>query len=263
MTSRNWLRQQLSEGRTVRAIWQELASPTLAEAAIWAGWDCVLIDNEHGQGDLASTVQMVRAVEAAGGHYIVRVPWNDQVYLKRILDLGIHTIMVPMVNDRAAAEAAVAACRYPGKGARGYAAPIVRASHYGARPQYVSESTDELFLLAQIEHREAVPNIAEIAAVEGIDMLFLGPHDLAGSIGKLERLTEEEVEAYVGETEAAIRATGKPMGTVGRPLRTYGELQTRGHSLIVGPSDIGLYAEAVREAGQEMDRQLSAAGDAA
>ncbi|WP_068112447.1 HpcH/HpaI aldolase family protein [Tropicimonas marinistellae] len=258
MTSRNWLRQQLSEGRCVRAIWLELGVPTLAEAAVWAGWDCVVIDNEHGVADLETTVQMVRAVEAAGGHYIVRVPWNDQVYLKRILDRGINTIMVPMINDRESAEAAVAACRYPPDGARGYAAPIVRASHFGAKADYLSTANDELFLLGQIEHRDAIPNIAEIAAVDGIDLLFIGPHDMAGSIGKLERLADDDAEALAAEAEAAILEAGKPMGTVGRPLWSYRDLKQRGHSLVVGPNEIGLFMEAARQAADDMDTQFDA-----
>lgn len=261
MTSRNWVRRQLAQGRTLRAIWLELGSPALAEAAVWAGWECVLIDNEHGVADLEATVQMLRAVKAAGGHAIVRVPWNDQVYLKRILDMGADTIMVPMVSDRAAAEAAVAACRYPPLGTRGYAAPIVRASRYGAKTDYLHTAADELFLLAQIEHKDAIANVADIASVDGIDMLFVGPHDLSGSVGRLEQLTQADAEALVQSAEAAIRATGSAMGTVGRPLQSYGDLKKRGHSLIVGPSDIGLFAAAARSEATEMDAALESADD--
>ncbi len=256
MTSRNWLRQKVVEGETVRAIWLQLGSPALAEAAVWAGWNCVVIDNEHGTADLETTVQMVRAVQAAGGHYIVRVPWNDQIYLKRLLDRGIDTIMVPMINDGEAAERAVAACRYPPLGTRGYAAPIVRASHYGAKKDYLATAPDELFLIGMIEHKEAIPHIPQIAAVEGLDMLFLGPNDLSGTIGMLEQLNEDESEALSASVEAAIRTTGKPMGTVGRPRWSYGELKARGHSLVAGPSDVSLFTEAAHCAAIDMDAQF-------
>lgn len=257
MTSRNWLRQRIAEGETVRAIWLQLGSPALAEAAVWAGWDCVVIDNEHGDADLETTVQMVRAVQAAGGHCIVRVPWNDQIYFKRILDRGIDTIIVPMINDRKAAEDAVAACRYPPLGIRGYAAPIVRASHYGAKKDYLATAPDELFLIGMIEHKEAIPHIPEIAAVDGLDMLFLGPNDLSGTIGMLERLNEDESEALSASVEAAILSTGKPMGTVCRPRWSYGELKARGHSLVAGPSDVSLFTEAARGAVMDMDAQFA------
>ncbi len=256
MTGKNWLREQISGGRCVRTIWLELATPALAEAAVWAGWDCVLIDNEHGPAGLETTANMLRAVEAAGGHAIVRAPWNDQVYLKRLLEIGAKSIMVPMICDKAAAEAAVAATHYPPKGARGYAAPVGRASRYGTNTDYLNSSDGELFLMAQIEHKDAIPNIAEIAAVDGIDMLFIGPNDMAGTIGLLEQLGEDAAEALAAEAEARIKAAGKLMGTVKRPRWTFGELKGRGHSLLAGPGDIGLFMEAARADAAEMDAEL-------
>ncbi len=196
MKKENRLKRQLAEGQTIRALWCEIGSPALAEAAVYSGWPVILVDNEHGTASLETTAHMVRAIEAAGGQAIVRVPWNDQIYLKRILDLGVRSLMIPMICDRAAAEAAVASCRYPPQGLRGYAAPIVRASQYGMNTNYIHEASDELLLIAQIEHVDAIPNIADIAAVDGIDLLFIGPNDLAGSAGKLERLDEPGVEYY-------------------------------------------------------------------
>lgn len=256
MEGRNWLRDQIAGGRTVRCIWLELASPALAEAAVWAGWDCVLIDNEHGPAELETTAHMLRAVEAAGGHAIVRAPWNDQVYLKRLQEIGAKSIMVPMICTGEEAQAAADACHYPPRGKRGYAAPVGRASHYGTNVDYLQSHHDEIFLMAQIEHKDAIPNIAEIAAVEGIDMLFLGPNDMAGTIGLLEKLGEDAAEALAAEAEARIKACGKLMGTVSRPRWSFGELKERGHTLLAGPGDIGLFMAAARDAVQEMDREL-------
>ncbi|PLW75321.1 HpcH/HpaI aldolase family protein [Cohaesibacter celericrescens] len=255
MKKNNWLREQIASGRCVRSIWLELASPAVAEAAVWAGWDCVMIDNEHGPAGLETTANMLRAIEAAGGHALVRAPWNDQVYLKRLMEIGAKSIMVPMICDKEAAEAAVAATHYPPKGTRGYAAPVGRASHYGTNTDYLHSSNDELFLIAQIEHKDAIPNIEEIAAVDGIDMLFIGPNDLAGTIGLLEQLGEDAAEELSATAEARITATGKLMGTVGRPRWTFGELKDRGHSLLIGPGDIGLFMSAAQAAARDMDKE--------
>lgn len=257
MKKPNVLKQHLKNGETIRVLWTEMGSPGLAEAAVHSGWPFILVDNEHGTASLETMLHMVRAIEAAGGHPIVRIPWNDQVYLKRILDLGVQSLMVPMICDRQAAEDAVAASRYPPHGRRGYAAPIVRASQYGMNAQYIHEADDELLLIAQIEHVDAIPNIQEIASVDGIDMLFIGPNDLCGSIGKLERLDEPDTIKMISDVEGLIRASGKLMGSIPRPGMTLEELKARGHRIIAGPSDIGCFMQAASETAREWDDMLA------
>ena len=165
-TRENKVKRWLAEGANITPMWSQSGSPTIVEAAVYAGWQTILIDNEHGYTDLETTIHLIRAVEGAGGEVIVRVPWNDQVYLKRILDIGVQSLMIPMVNDRESAQESVAACRYPPAGRRGYAAPEVRASGYGADSGYGARANAELLLIAQIEHVDAVEQIEEIAAVE-------------------------------------------------------------------------------------------------
>ena len=251
MAKQNWLKQELERGATVRALWSQSGSTTIVEAAVYAGWQVIVLDNEHGYTGLETTLQMIRAVESAGGHVIVRVPWNDQVYLKRILDIGVQSIMVPMILDKASAEAAVAGCRYPPQGQRGYAAPLVRASGYGADPGYGDSANEHLLLIAQIEHRDAVPNIPEIAALDGIDMLFIGPYDLSGSMQRLGELHHPEVRRAVAEIEADVRGSGKMLGGLPLPDKTFDKLQQDGYQLIAGKSDVNIFVQAAARALKE------------
>jgi len=244
MRRENRLKRRLAAGERLTGLWLQSASATLAELSVMAGFEVVLIDNEHGPASLETTMELLRAVEAAGGMPVVRVPWNDQVYLKRVLDLGAQSLMIPMVESAAEAEAAVRACRYPPRGRRGYAAPIARAASYGLDADYVRHAHEELLLMLQIESEPAVGAIADIAAVDGVDLLFLGANDLAGSIGRLEALDQPDAASLIARAEAAIAATGRWMGTVPRPDADARNLFAAGHRLVIGPSDLALYRAA-------------------
>ncbi|MGP1397630.1 MAG: HpcH/HpaI aldolase family protein [Inquilinaceae bacterium] len=244
----NRLKRRLRAGDRVPALWVQMESPTVVEAAVHAGWDTILIDNEHGWVGYETLLHMMRAAEAAGGDVILRVPDAEMATLKRALDLGVQSIMVPMVNSAAAARSIAEACRYPTLGTRGYAAPVVRASRYGADPGYAGGAHNELLLIAQIEHADAVAAIDAIAAVDGIDMLFIGPNDLAGSLGRLERLDHPDVEAAIRAVEAATLKAGKLLGTIPRPGRDVAGCYADGHHLCACASDIVLFRRAAVEA---------------
>jgi len=247
MSPRNRTKLALQQGQTVSALWLESASPELAEVAVWAGWRTVLIDNEHGVSSLEHTAHLVRAIEAAGGEAVLRIPANDPAYLKKVLDMGVRSIMVPMVNSAEQARAVVDACRYPPRGQRGYAAPIVRASGYGAFSDYARQANDDLLLIAQIEHVDAANNVEAIAGVDGIDMLFIGPNDLAGSMGRLEQLEDDEVRGLIGGLERRITASGRLMGTITGPGRDVATLTDSGYRFVAGPNDIALFANTLRQ----------------
>jgi 4-hydroxy-2-oxoheptanedioate aldolase len=247
----NPIKAALKRGETVSALWSSTASPDLVEAACRIGWKVIIVDNEHGVADLDGAVALHRAALAAGGDIILRIPAFDPTHLKLVMDRGIRSIMCPMVNTVAEAEAFVAACRYPPRGRRGYAAPIVRGSGWGTVPDYMATAHEELLLIAQIEHRDAVPNIAAIAAVDGIDALLLGPNDLAGTYGKLEQLDDAEMMALYEKVETDVIATGKWYGSILRPGRSARDLHDLGCRIIAGPSDIGLFLTAAREALEE------------
>jgi 4-hydroxy-2-oxoheptanedioate aldolase len=244
----NPIKAALRRGETVACMWSATGSPDLAEAAVRLGWPCILVDNEHGVADLDQAVHIHRAVVSAGGEVILRVPSADPVHLKLVLDRGFRCIMAPMVNSPEEARAFAEACRYPPLGRRGYAAPIVRASGWGTVPDYRANPHEDLLLIAQIEHRDAVDSIEDIAAVDGIDALLLGPNDLAGSMGLLERLDHPDVLAACERVEKATIAAGKWYGSIVRPGRSPKALHELGCRLIAGPSDIGLFLKAARDA---------------
>ncbi|MDO5603638.1 MAG: aldolase/citrate lyase family protein [Paracoccus sp. (in: a-proteobacteria)] len=245
----NRLKQRLAAGECVRAAWAELGSPDAAEIMVLHGWPTIIIDGEHGIGDLETWVAMARAIEAAGGHAVLRVPHGDEALLKRVLDRGFRSIIVPMVNSAAAARDIAAACRYPGAGRRGYAAPIVRGSGFGTVPDYARQAAArDLLLIVQCEHIDAVADLDAIMAVPGIDMVFVGPNDLAGSMDLLENLTAPALTEAFTQIEAAAARNGCALGTIPGPGRTWAGLAQLGYRLIAGPNDVSLLIAGAREA---------------
>ena len=256
MANPNRLKARLAAGETVTGAWLEFGSPDVAEAMVRAGWDVIVVDCEHGAAGLESAWGLIRAVEAAGGEAVLRVPDLTEATFKRALDRGARSIMAPMVNDAATAAQVASFCRYPPLGRRGYAAPIVRASGFGARPDYRATAHEELLLMVQVEHVDAVRDLEAIAAVPGVDMAFVGPNDLAGSIGLLERLTDPKVAALLDDIERRAAAAGLMLGTITGEGRDWAALTRLGYRLIVGPNDISLLTAAARAAAQARDAAM-------
>lgn len=253
----NPIKQRIARGEMVTASWAELASPDAAEIMVRHGWSVILIDGEHGPGGLEDWVATARAVEAAGGEVVLRVPDGSDTVLKRVLDRGFRSLVVPQVNTLAQAEAIAAACLYPPRGRRGYAAPIVRASGFGARSDYALETAhDDLLLMVQCEHVEAVENAGAIAAVPGVDGIFIGPNDLAGSIGRLERLEEEEVQELIARTEAEVTSAGAFLATITGAGRSWGDLKRLGYRFVAGTNDVSLLAHGAAAAARARDADL-------
>jgi 4-hydroxy-2-oxoheptanedioate aldolase len=243
----NNIKRRLASGRFIKAAWAHFGSPDVCEAMVRAGWDTILIDGEHGPGGIEDWVAMVRAVEAAGGEGVLRVPDTSTSTLQKVLDRGFRTLVVPHVDDFATAEAVTKACLFPPAGHRSFASPLVRASHHGARTTYTEEAADELCLLLQCEHESAVADLTRIAALPACDAIFIGPNDLAGSIGYLGRDREEEPMALRRRAEAAVRETGTPLATILGP-EGFDGLQQMGYGFVVGPSDVALLTAAARAA---------------
>ncbi len=253
MANPNRLKARLAAGETVTAAWLEFGSPDVAEALVRTGWDVVVVDCEHGAAGLEGAWGLIRAVEAAGGEAVLRVPDLTEATFKRALDRGARSLMAPMVNDAATAAQVAAFCRYPPLGRRGYAAPIVRASGFGARADYRATAHEELLLMVQVEHVDAVRDLEAIAAVPGVDMAFVGPNDLAGSIGLLERLTDPKVAALHADVERRAAVAGLMLGTITGEGRDWATLKRLGYRFLVGPNDISLLTAASRAAAQARD----------
>jgi 2-keto-3-deoxy-L-rhamnonate aldolase RhmA len=173
------------------------------------------------------------------------VPWNDPVLLKRVLDIGPEAVMIPSINSAGDARAAVAACRFPPDGVRGAAYGLVRASDYGmAASEYFENIRDNLLIICQIETAEAVDAIPEIAAIDGVDMLFIGPNDLSGSIGKLGQFDDPEVIALRERAEDAIKTAGSLLGGLAVPGLGIVDMVSRGYDFVTASSDITLMRDA-------------------
>ena len=237
-------KQRLKTPAMIPAAWVELGSPDIAEILVTHGWDTIIIDGEHGRGELEDWVNVARAVEACGGTTILRLPDGNDTLIKRALDRGFRNFIVPMVNTRAEAEQIVSAFYYPLKGHRGYAASIVRGSHWGARPDYgLVDSFNEITIIIQCEHVDAVNDIDDIMSVEGIDMIFIGPNDLGASAGHLEHLDHPEVLALLETIEAAAKRHNMPLATVPSAGRGWKELNALGYRLVAGVNDVSMLVE--------------------
>ena len=234
----NSLKRRLRDGENVLGCWSMLGHPQVVEILSLAGFDFIVLDQEHGLGDPSSLPAQLHAMSATPTVGVVRVPWNDHVYLKRVLDAGAEAVLIPSINTAEEARAAVAACLYPMRGRRGTAASSVRASSYGMAPDYVATCAENLLIACQIESAQAVENIDEILAVDGIDMLLIGPTDLSATVGQMGNIRHPEVARLIAHAEARIKAAGRPMGTVPHPGCTWKDMFARGYQFVNAGSDI-------------------------
>ena len=208
---RNSFKAALAEFRQQIGIWCSIPGSGHAEALAGCGFDWMLIDTEHTAVDHTTVQAMLQGAAPYPTHAAVRPGWNDPVEIKRLLDIGAQTILVPYVQTAEEAARAVAAVRYPPMGIRGMAG-ITRASRYGLVADYATRAHEETCLLVQIETAAALDRIEEIAAVEGVDGIFIGPADLAATMGHPGNPGHPEVKAAVLDAVRRIRAAGRPAG---------------------------------------------------
>lgn len=255
-TPTNHFKAMLGDGPVQLGFWLSLANPNIAEICAGAGYDWVLIDAEHGAQTLPGIADQLRAVDATPPcSAIVRVPGHDPVTIRQVLDLGAQTIMVPMVDTAQQAATIVRAARYPPEGERGIGG--ARAARWGRYPAYVAEANTQLCVIAQIETAEAVANIETIAAVDGIDALFIGPADLAASLGLLGAANFPELAKITGEALNRIRAAGKPCGILSRDDRLVQQYLDGGASFLAVGIDSFTLAKSAGDIAREWKSRLS------
>ena len=207
----NAFKRALKAGKPQIGLWSSLSSHYSVEVIAGAGFDWILLDCEHSPNDLESLLAQLQAAAAYPTTPIVRVPWNDTVTIKRVLDVGAQSLLVPYVCSAEEAKAAVAATRYPPAGVRGVAG-TTRASRFGRVKDYAKRAAEELCLLVQVETQQALENIEAICAVDGIDGVFIGPADLHASMGYTGEIANPKVKPLIDDALRRIRKAGKARG---------------------------------------------------
>ena len=208
---RNSFKHAIRAGKQQIGLWVALADAYCTEIVAGSGFDWLLIDGEHSPNDPITVLPQLQAAAPYPVTCIVRPAWNDKVLIKRYLDVGAQSLLVPYVQTEEEAAAAVAAIRYPLRGARGVAG-VTRASHFGRVGEYAKRAEEELCLLVQIETREGLDNLEKIARMDGVDGIFIGPADLAAGLGHLADIGHAEVQSAIKAAIARIKACGKPAG---------------------------------------------------
>jgi 2-dehydro-3-deoxyglucarate aldolase len=228
-----------SGGHPPIGTWILSAQPLIAEAIGCAGFDWGVIDMEHAPLDVSGVVPMLQAVAGTKMLPIVRVPANDAVVVKRVLDAGASTVMFPLVQTVADAEAAVAATRYPPAGVRGVVG-MSRASRFGTAAHSLKSADQHIGVVVQLETPQALEQLDGIARVRGVDAIFVGPADLSAAMGHLGELQHPAVFDRMAQTAQRCRALGMPVGTVGNTPEQVAQYRAAGFDFVAVASDLAL-----------------------
>jgi len=228
--------------RPLIGMWCSAGSSINAEICAGSGLDWVLVDGEHGPNGLSTILPQLQAIAAYAVPAVVRVPSNDAVVIKQVLDLGAQNLIVPMVGSADEARAAVAAMRYPPRGIRGVGSALARSARWNRVEGYVGDADAHISLLVQIESATAIEAAGEIAAVDGVDGVFVGPADLSASMGLLGQQSHPDVTAAVLRVFDAVRAQGKAVGVNAFDPEVADAYLKAGASFVVVGADVTVLA---------------------
>ena len=246
----NRVKRLLKNGQVSAGAWLQLTSPMSAELMARAGFDWLIIDMEHAPGDYLNLAAQIQAMGATDCVPFVRAPWNDPVAIKRILDTGAMGVLIPYVNSGEEARQAVAACKYPPDGIRGVAGSP-RAAYFGQNSMdYLRDANQQILVIVAVETGEAIDNLDEILATDGLDGIFIGPMDLATSMGHFGDPSHPEVQEAIGLIEKKTISAGKFLGTVGGSWEQARKKYDRGYQLLMLMSDS---VDLAKLAGQTMN----------
>jgi 4-hydroxy-2-oxoheptanedioate aldolase len=243
----NQFKQALRRGAPQIGLWMGLANAAAAELLAGSGFDWLLIDAEHSPNDVRTVLEQLQAVAAYPVHPIVRPPTGAVEMIKQYLDVGVQTILVPMVETSEQAALMVAATRYPLRGVRGVASATTRASRWGRIDRYFEQADAEMCVLVQVESVKGLENLEAIAAVEGVDGIFFGPADLAASMGSLGKPDEPKVKGAISEGIARVMRTGKAAGILASDRALARGYLTMGARFVAVGIDTALLAKAASD----------------
>jgi 4-hydroxy-2-oxoheptanedioate aldolase len=253
-TKMNTFKAALKSGERAQiGLWAGLGDPICAEICAGAGFDWLLLDGEHAPNDVRSILAQLQAVAPYPVHPIVRPVSGDVQLIKQLLDIGAQTLLVPMVESAEQAKLMVAAMRYPPAGIRGVGPALARASQWNRIANYVHQANDQMCLLVQVETRAGLENLDAIAAVEGVDGVFIGPADLSAALGHLGHPGHADVQHAIEDAIRRIRSAGRAAG-----ILTTDEAQAR-HHLSLGCMfvAVGLDGNLLMRATQDLARKFN------
>jgi 4-hydroxy-2-oxoheptanedioate aldolase len=242
----NAFKKAIAAQRPQIGLWVALADAYCAELLGHAGFDWLLIDGEHAPNDLRSTLAQLQGLASSASHPVVRPAEGTTVAIKQLLDIGAQTLLVPMVESAAQAQAVVAATRYPPHGVRGVGSALARASRWNQVEGYLQCADQEICVLVQVESVDALAELGAIAAVEGVDGVFFGPSDLAASMGLLGQPGHPDVQQAISQGIAKVRRYGKASGVLAVEAALARRYLANGASFVAVGTDTTLLLQGAR-----------------
>jgi len=239
--STNRFKAALQTQRRQIGLWSGLASNIAAEIIAHAGFDWIVLDTEHAPNEPPALLAQLQAMTGGTAEPVVRCAWNDAVLIKRILDLGVRSLLVPWVQNADEARRAVAASRYPPAGVRGIAV-ATRATRWGRQLEYHHRANDEMCVLVQVETSAAAREIEAIASVDGVDGIFIGPSDLAADMGHISNPGHAAVQAAIADAVSRVRGAGKSAGILTADPVSAQKYLDLGFTFVAVGADTGLLA---------------------
>lgn len=255
----NSFKRALAAGKPQFGLWAALADAYVTELLATAGFDWLLIDNEHAPNDVRSTLTQLQAVAAYASHPVVRPVRSDSALIKQLLDIGAQTLLLPMIDTAEQAADAVAATRYPPQGIRGVGSALARASRWNRIPDYLNTAADELCVLVQVETVLGMDNLPAIASVEGVDGMFFGPADLSASMGLLGKPGDVSVREAICSGIKTVRNAGKAAGVLAPDAGIAAEYLAAGATFVAVGTDTGLLSRAAADLAASYKKLATAA----
>jgi 4-hydroxy-2-oxoheptanedioate aldolase len=242
----NRFKQRLLTEETQWGMWHSMANPTAAEALSLVGFDWMLFDTEHSPVEVAMLQPILQAAACGTASAVARPAWNDKILIKKMLDIGVQSLLIPFVETPEEAEAAVRATRYPPEGIRGVAGST-RASRFGLAKGYLQKANDQICVLVQIETASALARLEEIAAIDGVDGVFIGPSDLSASMGFLGNPGVEPVQEAIRTAAHRIKKSGKAPGILATRSEDALRYRDWGYRFVAGGVDMPLLMKAAQD----------------